>query len=184
MPWWTICLLLFAFQLEHKLACKRPLLSFSMMDAGIFNTAKISVNQKTDAPQTNAVSRQVNITHNSVYCCFIFHGNEWWSIKEIKESDISSVSLSDKVCFLKSTDSSLLKLRINSTALFWIVNLPRLITMLLGCKEDVLHLKGFQNKPWQPALHIKWRDSFICTIQMLLISLLLWSPNKLNYYFI
>ncbi len=123
----------------------------------------------------------MNITHNSVYCCFIFHGNEWLSITEIKKSDISSVSLSDKVCFLKSTDSFFLKLRINSTALFGIVNSPRLITMLLGCKEDVLHLKGFQHEPWQPALHIKWRDSFSCTIQILLISLLLWSPNKLRW---
>lgn len=100
------------------------------------------------------------ISHTPVFivALFFFYGNERLFIKEIKESDISGVSLSDKVCFLKSTDSSLLKFRINSTALFWIVNLPRLITMLVECKEDVLHLKGFQNKPWQPALHIKWRD--------------------------
>lgn len=68
-----MCFLLFAFKLEDKLAWKRLLSSFSM-DAGILSTAKISVNQrKTDAPQTNAVSRQVNITHDSVYCCFTFH---------------------------------------------------------------------------------------------------------------
>lgn len=149
-----ICFLLFAFKLEDKLAWKRLLSSFPKMDACIFSTAKISVNQKTDAPQTNAVSRQVNITHDSVYCCFTFHMDEWFFFFKEIDSDISNVSLRDKVWFLKSTDSTLLKLRINSTALFWIVNFPQLITMLV----DVLHLKGFQNKPWQPALHIKRRD--------------------------
>ncbi len=61
--------MLFAFQLEHTLAYKRPLLSLSMMDAGIFNTPGVySIfnedfsQSKDDAPQTNAVSRQVNIT--------------------------------------------------------------------------------------------------------------------------
>lgn len=84
VPYWTICLLLFAFKLEDKLAWKRPLSSFSKMDAGIFSSAKISVNQKmTEAPQTNTVSRQVNITHDSVYCCFTFHGDEWFFSKRV-----------------------------------------------------------------------------------------------------